>query len=178
MKYKKGLSSRQMSSLNRKLRKKGLNKRQAYIQTGIAKVLSKTDGYKGKQAKKQKPYLDYDGDGKVNKYDCQPYNKWKQDQDSYGEGYSDGLKNLEKHELSTDIEYDKDIKDYSRGHKKGIKKFNKELAKKGGYYKYGGAEAHELTYDELHKRDPYDKTKDDEYKKKMYPWAYIDENKQ
>ena len=76
---KKGLTSRQMSSMYRKLKRK-MPKKVAFRTVGKAKVLSKKTR-KGKQSwvKKKYPYLDFDGDRVVNKYDCQPLNKWKQD---------------------------------------------------------------------------------------------------
>lgn len=69
-----------MSRLYHSLRRKGKPKMKAFKETGIAKRLSigrlKS---KGKCVKRHYPYSDWDGDGKVNKYDCKPYDKNKQE---------------------------------------------------------------------------------------------------
>lgn len=77
----KGLTSEQMSTLHWTLRKKGYSQSAAYRTTGTAKKLSKR--YHKKPWKKGKfgkhRYLDFDGDGKINKYDCKPFDKNQQD---------------------------------------------------------------------------------------------------
>jgi len=69
-----------MSALYKKARKIGYSKPKAFKAVGLAKKISKHPA-KGAQRwlKKKHPYLDFDMDGKVNKYDCQPRNRWKQD---------------------------------------------------------------------------------------------------
>jgi hypothetical protein len=77
----KGLSKSDMSFLYKSMIKKGFSHKEAYKTVGSASRVSKTDiNSKGSTLKKSKyKYLDFDGDGKVNKYDCRPYNKKRQD---------------------------------------------------------------------------------------------------
>lgn len=78
---RKGLSSIQMSKLYKAQIRKGVPKAIAYKNTGMAKKISKNKlnnpWRKGKFGKFKN--MDFDGDGKVNKYDCKPFNKHKQD---------------------------------------------------------------------------------------------------
>lgn len=69
-----------MSTMYKKARIRGDKHQKAFTTVGLAKSLSKRIR-KGKQhnIKKKYPYYDFDTDGKINKYDCQPLNKYKQD---------------------------------------------------------------------------------------------------
>ena len=76
------LNSKQMRKLYNTLRSKGYNKEAAFKKTGKAKILSKryyNNPSKMMKFNKKHSYLDYDGDGKVNKYDCYPFDKKRQD---------------------------------------------------------------------------------------------------
>lgn len=78
----RGLTSNQMSGLHWRLRYKGKRYKIAFNEVGVAKLRSiRRFNSKGKYAKRKYPYSDWDGDGKVNKYDCRPYNKYRQDED-------------------------------------------------------------------------------------------------
>lgn len=76
----KQLNKNQMQRLYRQLRKKGLSKVRSYAITGMARKLSR-DLYNSsaKIVKRKYPYYDFDGDGKANRFDCRPFNKWRQD---------------------------------------------------------------------------------------------------
>ena len=92
-----GLTSKQMSNLYYKMVSKGINRNNTFQIVGNAKRLS----MKGRnwKFKNKHAYKDYDGDGKVNKYDCQPLNYWKQDdEDVYWESdaYFDSLDERER----------------------------------------------------------------------------------
>lgn len=66
----------------RNLLKRGKPRTSAFKLVGKAKVVSKIYGInKGKDWKQKKPYssLDFDGDGKINYWDCEPLNYKKQD---------------------------------------------------------------------------------------------------
>lgn len=90
-----------MSTMYKKARSLGYSKTRAYSTVGLAKTLSKQTRT-GKQSllKKKHPHLDFDGDRVVNKYDCQPRNKWKQDDESEHPDWTNDWKALEKHGLS------------------------------------------------------------------------------
>lgn len=77
----KSLSRSQMSKLHWKLRSKGKTYIEALKITGKAKELSKKLMNNSWKKGKFKKYwnLDFDGDGKVNKYDCYPFDKKRQD---------------------------------------------------------------------------------------------------
>ena len=82
MKKNKGLTSKQMSKVHWQLRKKGKTYKQALKITGRAKVLSKKYGNKKLFPGKMRgplAYIDLDGDKKVSRYDCYPFDKKRQD---------------------------------------------------------------------------------------------------
>ena len=75
----KGMSSRQMSSLYKKTKRR-LGKKKAFKYVGRKKVESKWQSMGTKnRAKMRKKYKDSDRDGVPNKWDCEPYNKYRQD---------------------------------------------------------------------------------------------------
>lgn len=69
-----------MSNLHRDLRRKGYSKQKAFKITGTAKRLSKKNMNSRWKKGKFNRYknLDFDGDGKVNKYDCYPFDYQRQ----------------------------------------------------------------------------------------------------
>lgn len=139
MTNRKGLSSRQMSSLYKKAKRK-MGKKAAFKKVGRAKVESKWQAMGTVKRARARRYLkDTDKDGVPNKYDCEPYNKYRQDETDYGEGFSAGLAgNDDELHINSDSNPDKAAMDFNRGFKKGKKEFNKKLAKEGGYYEHGG----------------------------------------
>lgn len=135
-----------MSRLYKRLRQKGLRKTTAFKMTGKAKISSKM-----KILKKIDPYGNFDKDNKINKYDCQPLNKKKQDNE-YKEGQREEW--IKKHpslyqNIATDFEIEeypygtpiKTIKEEARRryahtireHNKGMKKTNLNEGLKEGY---------------------------------------------
>lgn len=79
---KRGLTSYQMKRLYRMLRRKK-GHRIAFKEVGVAKAMSKRSfNSKGRWLKRSRyKFSDWDGDGKINKYDCRPFNRWRQDED-------------------------------------------------------------------------------------------------
>ena len=79
---RKGMSSKQMSSMYWRLRKKKMSHSKSFRVVGSAKKTSDRVGINGKWKNKVKSrfrFLDFDGDRKVNKYDCRPFNKKRTD---------------------------------------------------------------------------------------------------
>lgn len=70
---KNKIIKRIMSNLYWKERKKGNSHKKALINVRKKSIPLKI----------KNPYGNYDGDNKINKYDCQPKNKWKQDNESF-----------------------------------------------------------------------------------------------
>lgn len=108
-----GLTSRQMSVLFRHLRKRGYSRQKAFKEVGIAKKLSRRMfNSNAKRVKKKYPYSDWDGDGKVNKYDCKPFNRRLQDNIGIVGTRSFPLKDWQKLGIDTlldSLDKDKDI---------------------------------------------------------------------
>lgn len=96
-----------MSKMYREQRRRGMPKRTAFRRVGLAKAISKKmKSGKQKWIKKKYPYQDFDCDGKVNKYDCQPLNKYKQD--SYSKAMQSYLEEQHQRLDNQDIEEDYD----------------------------------------------------------------------
>ena len=122
---RKGLTSKQMSELYKRRARRYADKK-AFMEVGIAKKISMRSFNKTlKWLKKGKyKYSDWDGDGKVNKYDCKPLNKYKQDKFNFeslvvSEDKKKEIKEKSTKELKEDIksepttikQYDKAIKE-------------------------------------------------------------------
>lgn len=134
VKRRNGITKMEMRNLYKHLRKRGLSKSEAFKNVGLVKRLSVKYGInKGKswKFKRKYAYKDFDGDGKVNKYDCEPLNYRKQDKwtakkfleseesDGGSANYFDPSDLLDK----------KELKKYNNIKKKREKEFLKNIKK-------------------------------------------------
>lgn len=97
-----------MARLHKNLRQKGYGFRFAFKTTGVAKAISirKYDSKwkKGKFGKYSK--LDFDGDGKVNRYDCKPFNKNEQDMYKFDTLVTNSMREESKKKSSSELQED------------------------------------------------------------------------